>query len=61
MTDFQKTYLNKNCFIIYNDKFYYNGVITSIENNILIIEDKKIGDVSLPIDKCVVNLKEGRV
>jgi len=61
LTDFQKTYLNKNCFIIYNDKFYYNGVITSIENNILIIEDQKIGAVSLPIDKCIVNLKGGRV
>tara|TARA_Y100000310_G_C20590254_1_gene767602 strand:+ start:11 stop:196 length:186 start_codon:yes stop_codon:yes gene_type:complete len=57
MNDFENTYLGKFCFVIYNDKFYYNGEIISVKGNIMIIDDQRIGYVSLPIDKCVVNIK----
>ena len=63
MNDFQTIYVGKKCFVIFESdhtgKFYYNGIILSTTGNTFIINDEKLGNVSLPMDKCIVMIKEG--
>jgi len=60
MSVLEKIYKDKRCFISYNDRFVYNGIILSISDGVLVIDDDKIGAVSLPIDKCKIELREVR-
>ena len=57
MSEFEKTFLHKNCFVRYQN-FNYNGKIVSVSEDIFMIEDDKTGEiVSLPIADCMVRVK----
>lgn len=60
LTAFEKLYLNKRCFVLYNERQPYNGVIVSLIGNSFIIEDERIGAVTLPIDKCKIEMRGER-
>ena len=60
LTAFEKLYLNKKCFVLYNDRMAYNGIIISLIGNSFIIKDERIGAVTLPIEKCKIEIREGR-
>lgn len=60
--EFEKTFLKKYCFVIHQSKtkeYYYNGIIISVSDGSFMIEDEKTGNItSLPMNECVVKVKE---
>jgi len=57
MSEFERTFLHKFCFVRYQN-FNYNGKIVSVSKNTFMIEDDKTGEiVSLPIADCMVRVK----